>query len=61
MQSASPSNFDIIKSIKEQSSKQIFELKDFSQQNIVNLKEFKIGQIESSKISIEQIHSRLRQ
>lgn len=61
MQSASASNFEIIQTINDQNSRAIFEPKDFNKRNIVNLKDFKIGQIESSKISIEIIHSKLKQ
>jgi septum formation inhibitor-activating ATPase MinD len=56
----SPSNFEIIQYLNEESTGLLMGIKDFSQRNIGDLKNFKSTKLENSKLIIDVIHTRLR-
>jgi hypothetical protein len=56
---AAPSNYDIKKHASDMQSK--LSVKVVSQQTISQLKEFKVGQLQKSKLLIETVHARLKE
>ena len=57
---ASPTNYDINRHIQSQRFHQQISVQEIAQRNIGNLKDFKVSQLEQSKLIIETVHTKLK-